>query len=759
VSEAAGVLIGRVLDARFEVVGTLGSGRMADVYLANDRVLDQQVALKVLAPRFADDEQLLERFRREASRAAGLNHPNIAQINHRGQAEGTYYLAMEYLEGRSLEAILLEYAPLSVDLLTSISRQVLEALRFAHRRTVVHGDIAPQNIFVDSSGGVKVTDFGIARAVQERPVEAASDLYSLGVMMYQMATGRLPFEKDDAQSVAGKHIDDQPPRPRTLNPHIPGELDAIITRSLGLGPGDPYLTAQAMLDDMLGVQEGQPVAMSNGFAQEAALVMAATAAPALAGEPGAARATDEGGRSERPAPIIEPEDEPGRPRRAWPWVLATILIVALVATAYVIVSNRSDTPRLQFSTVPEVVGLPEATAISKIQAAGLAYHVEGREPSADVEEGGVARQETAGGTKLEKGKTVGIWISSGTGLVTVPTLVGLTQAEAAARLSEAGLDVLAKPEVNTNVEVGSVLRQNPEAGKKVDAGTTVTITVAAVTNTVRLPPLVGMTQESAVALLDSMNLVADVQKTDSALPGGVVDHQDPPSGSEVQPGATVKVFVSNAPVATTVNVPAVGALGLTEAQAKAILAKYRLKAKVIDLETPDSKPGLCIYQKPAAGVEVKIGSVVEITIARKPQDTTTTLPAPAGAARYDQTNTRIVKTGTWADYYVAAAYLGSYGRSSTGGSSATIYFTGTRLDWIAMKGTTTGIADVYLDGVKRATINLAAAVPTYAVNVWSTGKLAAGAHRVTIKLSPKSPVGKYLTLDAVDIWGTIRTGP
>jgi beta-lactam-binding protein with PASTA domain len=302
------------------------------------------------------------------------------------------------------------------------------------------------------------------------------------------------------------------------------------------------------------------------------------------------------------------------------------------------------------------------------------------------------------------------------------------------------------------------VRQNPEADKKVDAGAKVTITVAAATNTVEVPPLTGMTQENAVALLQGMKLVPDVQETDSALPGGIVDHQDPASPSEVRPGATVKVFVSNAPQAKTVLVPAVGALGLTEAQAKAILARYRLKPRVVDLETPDSRPGLCIYQDPVAGVEVKIDSVVNITIARKPQTTTTTAPS-AGATRYDQTESYIVKTGQWANFSTAGAYLGSYGRSSTSGASATIYFTGIRLDWIAMKGTTTGVAEVYLDGVKKAIINLAAPAAAYDVNVWSTGVLAPGSHRVTLVLSPSSPAGKYLTLDAVDIWGTIRSRP
>ena len=514
------------------------------------------------------------------------------------------------------------------------------------------------------------------------------------------------------------------------------------------------------MDDTRGAHQSEPLVPPNPFAEEAARILGAATGETVEGSPEAPRPAQASAGPDQQAPVIGPEERPGRPRRAWPWVLVTILILALVAATYVIVSNRGAAPGLQFGTVPEVVGLLEAEAIAKIQAAGFSCQIEGREPSADLEESAVVRQGAAGGTKLQKGEQVGIWISSGTGQVEVPNVVGLTQAEAADRLRKAGLETVAKPEVSSGVEVGGVLRQNPEAGKKVDPGTTVTITVAAITNTVKVPPLTGTGQENAVALLKGMSLVADVQETDSALPGGIVDHQDPASGTEVQPGTTVKIFVSNAPVAKTVHVPAVGALGLTEAEARAILAKYHLKAQVIDLETPDSKPGLCIYQDPAAGAEVKLGSVVHITVARKPLNTTTTAPPPpAGATRYDQTDKHIVKTGVWADYHVTAAYLGSYGRSSTGGSSATIYFTGTRLEWIAMKGTTTGKAEVYLDGVKKATINLAATTATYLVKVWSTGTLARGSHKVTIVLSSSSPAGKYLTLDAVDIWGTIRTGP
>ncbi len=642
-------MIGRVFDDRYEVVRKLGSGGFADVFLANDRLLGRQVALKVLSSRYAHDEQFVERFRREASSAAGLNHPNIVQIYDRGEAEGTYYIAMEYLEGRSLKEIIVKYAPLSPELLVSISVQIVEALRFAHRRDVIHRDIKPQNIIIDNEGRVKVTDFGIARAgsastmteagsilgtahyfspeqAQGQPVEAASDLYSLGVVMFEMATGGLPFDGENPVSIAMKHVHDLPATPRSINPLVPENLEAVILRALGKRPVDRYLTAQAMLDDLRRVQEGQPVVAPSGFADEVTRVMTTSAVAAAAGTQGAAQPTQVRRRPpDLPAPIIEPEDEPGRPRSVWPWILVIILILALAGGAYVILSNWS-TAEADLGTVPGVVGLSEAAAIAKIEAAGFKSEKEGVQPSAEVAEGDVARQDPDQDTKLEKGKTISIWISSGEGKVEVPNVVGMTEVQAAEKLGAAGLKVVSKPEVNPEQAVGSVLRQNPEGGKKVDAGTSVTITVAAATNTIKVPPLSGMAQANALALLTSMNLVGKVEAIDSQLPGGTVVDQDPKAGVEVQPGSTVNVYVSNAPPVTTVKVPAVAALGLSEAQAKAKLAQYGLKARVVNLETPDFKPGLCIYQDPAAGVEVKIGSVVDITIARVPVTTTTTAP-------------------------------------------------------------------------------------------------------------------------------------
>ncbi len=555
-------MIGRVFDDRYEVVRKLGSGGFADVYLANDRLLGRQVALKILSSRYAHDEQFVERFRREASSAAGLNHPNIVQIYDRGEADPTNYIAMEYLEGRSLKEIIVKYAPLAPELVVSVAVQIVEALRFAHRRDVIHRDIKPQNIIIDNDGRVKVTDFGIARAgsastmteagsilgtahyfspeqAQGQPVEAASDLYSLGIVMYEMSTGALPFDGDNPVSIAMKHVHDRPAAPKTLNPSIPENLETVIMRALGKRPVDRYLTAQAMLDDLRRVQEGQPVTAPAGFAEEATRILSpgSTTAATMVSSAGTAGAqgTMIRRRDENPAPILDLDERHGRPRAVWPWVLVIVLILALAGAAYVILSNW-NTASAEMRTVPNVVGLTEAAAQKRITDAEFVFEKKGVQPSADVPEGSIVRQDPEQNTKLEKGKTIGYWVSSGEGKVEVPDVTNKDQTQAAAILAKAGLEVATKPEVNADVAAGTVLRQNPEGGKKVDAGTTVTLIIAAASNTVKVPYLIGMMKDNAVSSLNSMNLTAVIKEVDSDQPGGTVVDQNPKNGTEVEPG-------------------------------------------------------------------------------------------------------------------------------------------------------------------------------------------------------------------------------
>ena len=369
------------------------------------------------------------------------------------------------------------------------------------------------------------------------------------------------------------------------------------------------------------VHEDEPAVTPNPFAEEAARVIASAA-----GGAGPAH----GAKVRRPppglsAPIIESDEHPGRPRHTWPWVLVIVLILALAGTGYeMLVHRNAGGPRLV--TVPGIVGLGEAQAVARIQAAGFGYLKEGVEPSADAAQGVVIRQDPQKSGKLETGKTIGYWVSSGTGQIAVPNVVGMSQEKAAAQLSAAGLDVATNTEVNAAQPVGSVLRQNPNATEQVDPGTTVTITVATATNTVTVPLLSGMNKDAALAALKDMNLTGTVHPVASQLPGGTVVGQDPAAGTGVQPGTSVRVDVSNAKAPSTVRVPAVAAIGLTQAQAKAKLAQYGLKVKIIDEESPTVKPGLCIYQNPAAGVQVKIGSTVSITIARAPTSTTVSPP-------------------------------------------------------------------------------------------------------------------------------------
>ncbi len=643
--EAHRTVIGRVFDDRYEIVRPLGSGGMADVYLANDRLLGRQVALKVLFGRYAHDEQFVERFRREASSAAGLNHPNIVQIYDRGQAEGSYYIAMEYLEGRSLKEIIVKYAPLSTELLVSIATQVAEALRFAHRRDVIHRDIKPQNIIIDNEGRVKVTDFGIARAgsaatmteagsilgtahylspeqAQGQPVEAASDLYSLGVVMYEMATGRLPFNGDNPVSIAMQHVHDQPALPRSIVESIPENLEAVILRALGKQPVERYLTAQALLEDLGRVQDGEPVSAPATYTEEVTRVMSPAAAAAAA-----AAAGPQATQIRRRAPDglgTLPESQRGEPPKkqsVWPWILVIVLVLALAGGAYAIFSNWG-TPGGELTAVPSVLGLSEAEAKQKIEDAGFEFKNEGKQASAEYEAGLVAHQRPGEGEKIAKGEVVSIWISSGEGEVEVPDLTGMTAAEAGAALGARGLKPKQLEEVGTEeADKGKVLRQNPAPGEQVDAGATVTFWVAVSSDMVPVPRLIGMNKDQAVATLTSLKLVAEVKEVASTLSGGTVVSQDPTESTKVEPGSTVKIFVSNAPVSNKVDVPSVAGLSLDDAKAR--LELHGLHARVEYYDTLDYDPNVVIQQDPRAGVEVSRGSYVELLVARAPTTTTT----------------------------------------------------------------------------------------------------------------------------------------
>src|SRR5215218_3725771 len=271
-----------LVDGRYRVIGRIGSGGMTDVYEAEDTQLGRRIALKLLYRRFAEDAEFVERFRREASSAAGLNHPNVVQVFDRGQWDGTYYIAMELLEGRNLKQIVREHGALEPALAVDLVLQILKAERFAHRRGVVHRDIKPHNVIVDEEGRAKVTDFGIARAgasdmtetgsimgtaqylspeqAQGHPVDARSDLYSIGIVLYELLTGTLPFDAESPVTIALKQVSEEPLPPRQRKPAVPPALDAVVLRALQKAPADRYQDA----DQFIAALEG---AMSGGYVE------------------------------------------------------------------------------------------------------------------------------------------------------------------------------------------------------------------------------------------------------------------------------------------------------------------------------------------------------------------------------------------------------------------------------------------------------------------------------------------------------------
>ena len=329
---ATDTLINTLFDGRYKIIRKLGSGGMANVYLAEDQELGRRVAIKILNERHANDDQFVERFRREAKNAAGLSHPNIVAIYDRGEAEGTYYIAMEYLDGRSLKELIVARGPAPVHVAIDYARKILDALRFSHRNGIVHRDIKPHNVIVDAEGRVKVTDFGIARAgtsqmtevgsiigtaqylspeqAKGAPVDQTSDLYSVGIVLYELLTGKVPFTGDSPVEIAMKHISAIPEPPSSLRPDIPEDLDLIVLRALGKTPEERYPSAEEMDKDLARVAQGLGVSRET---EEAATMILArsqvTPATMVAAPP------------RPPAEVLYEYEQPRRGRPGWPWLL------------------------------------------------------------------------------------------------------------------------------------------------------------------------------------------------------------------------------------------------------------------------------------------------------------------------------------------------------------------------------------------------------------------------------------------------------
>jgi len=649
-------LINTLFDGRYRIIRKLGSGGMANVYLAEDQELGRRVAIKILNDRHAGDEQFVERFRREAKNAASLSHPNIVSIYDRGEAEGTYYIAMEYLDGRSMKELILSRGPAPVSVAVDYARQILAALRFAHRNGIVHRDIKPHNCLVDAEGHVKVTDFGIARAgasqmteegsiigtaqylspeqARGTQVDQTSDLYSLGIVLYEMLTGNVPFTGESPVEIAMKHLSATPQPLTTTRPDIPKSLESVVLRALAKDPAARYQSADEMDADLERVGRGLNVSRETEDAATTVLRGEALTDGAQTTIVPSSAATQV--RPPRP-PADDYFDYAQRARRRslWPWLLAILLVAAAaIAGFYVYRQIQDQLNQAQPVGVPYLVGIKEANAVENIHNVGLTTdkdHIH-RQPNDKEPKGYVFDQNPNQGDRVGKGSFVELWVSTGKKQVTVPNLFGQTSADAVAKLTNLKL-VADVHRISSGKPADTVIAQDPAADTKVGEKTKVRINVSSGPRPIGVPDVRGESFDSAASRLQAQGFAVARQDADSEQPAGNVISQNPASGTFAARGSTVTLTVSKGP--QTQGVP--GVEGSDEATATSQLEGSGFKVRVQHQDTTDpSLDGIVISQDPAAGTAVKPKSKVTIVVghykAPPPGETTTgtttTVPVP-----------------------------------------------------------------------------------------------------------------------------------
>ena len=553
-------LEGKMLGNRYEIIEKIGNGGMATVYKAKCHVLNRYVAVKVLKDEFTTDEEFIKRFAAEAQSAASLTHPNIVSIYDVGHEDNLYYIVMELIKGKTLKQIINEDGKLPWKWSLNIVSQIASALETAHRNKIIHRDIKPHNIIITEDGIAKVTDFGIAKVVSNSTITAfgatigsvhyfspehakggytdeKSDIYSLGVVMYEMLTGQVPFDADTAVSVALKHMQEEPIEPVELNPDIPKAVNDIIMKAMQKDTGLRYQSATEMLNDInmaLKRPDGDFVNL---------------------------RTAGENFETQRFEPL---EDEEIRTKRnnkkdenkfkkfisnhkVLSFFIGAILLFAVAFGGTALVSKFVFN---QDVNLPNFVGMTKEEAQKEADKIKVKLDFE-EEFSADVEEGKVISQdpEFKENSKIKEKSIVKLKISKGTELVKVPKVTGMEKEEAIKTLEDLGLKVEIKEETSKKVEEGYVINQDIAENKEINAGDTVTITVSTGTGItqVSVPSVTGKTENEARTALESAKLKVTVNyEEDSSKTEGIVLKQNVESGKKVDEGTTVTITVNKA---------------------------------------------------------------------------------------------------------------------------------------------------------------------------------------------------------------------
>jgi serine/threonine protein kinase/beta-lactam-binding protein with PASTA domain len=652
-----------VLGGRYEIHRRLARGGMAEVFLARDSALDRPVAVKVLFPEFATDPSFVERFRREAQSAANLTHPNIVGVYDWGAESGTYYIVMEYVDGQSLAEILRATGPLHPRRAAEIAFDVAGALGVAHQRGVVHRDVKPGNVLISSSGIPKVADFGIARALssvseeltqtgsvmgtatyfspeqaQGFAVDARSDLYSLGVVLFEILCGRPPFVGDSPVAIAYKHVQERVQPPSELISGMPPGLEAVILRLLAKNPDDRYRSAEDLRADLRrwldgGVTLAEQALSAHITAPTQAIPVvdpdATRINPTVSEDPNATRITPRVAPVQQgpaaaaaapmnpvpssPAPVaLGSEAAPSSSKNGLFYTAILVLLALLAGLGFWFIKSLNDERDavVERVDVPFVTGLEEAEAVTAIREAGLNPQVKS-EPSDSAVKGVVFRQSPEAGSKLRKNSNVLITVSSGPAMTTVPKVTGATEADAKKLLETAGFSVVVE-NVDSEFPEGTVVETVPAADQPIPTAGEIRLKVSGGPGTATIPVVAGKTVADAEkALVAAGFTVGEVvpQASPTVKKDQVIGTD--PTGT-ASPKSVVKILVSTGP--EQVKVPAVK--GQAEDAAKAALKERALEAEVVPQSVPAGDPnaGRVIDSNPAAGTLVDPGTVVKLTV-------------------------------------------------------------------------------------------------------------------------------------------------
>jgi eukaryotic-like serine/threonine-protein kinase len=639
----------RIYSGRYEATHLIARGGMAQVYRAMDRQLDRPVALKVLFPELSVDRTFVERFRREAQAAANLSHPNIVPVFDWGEDDGAYFIVMEYVDGRPLSAVLRDPEPLPPREIASIGAGVAAALAFAHRHGVIHRDVKPGNVLITPDGGVKVTDFGIARAVnteesltqtgavmgtaayfspeqaEGKGVDARSDIYSLGVVLYEMAAGRPPFTGDSPVAVASKHVRDTPELPRVVNPAVPQALEAVVMKAMAKNPADRYGSAEELRADLLRFADGRPVEAGDPSVTSVITEIGATqAVPAATGRTMAIGT---------PAPTDRDElERKKRTRRLV--ILLVALLVALAIIAFFLL-------RSVFGgnvSVPDVVGQTVSQATQTLESDHLVVGTTSTVVSNTVTSGAVMSTDPKADVSVAKNSAVDLVVSAGPA-VSVPSVVGQQLTPATQLISDAGLNYTVKYVTSTK-PIGTVLAQFPLPKAKVKSSTKVLLTVSGTQTSVSVPSVLGQTGATAGSTLRAAGLNVGTQTSGCSgqYGSGVVSAQNPAPNATAPPNSAVNLEISNC-----VTIPGVVGQSVNAAES-AIGAAGLVANTTTDPSCPNgATAGQVDNQSPSAGALAASGSTVNIAVC---QPTTTTSSSTTTSSTTTPTSSSTSTTAT-----------------------------------------------------------------------------------------------------------------